>query len=88
MMIEKLIGKCAYTMNHYFGGLMKIIYADMDPASAIREIERGQATGNAILEAIAAALAVQVENCNEEVPESPVIEVLDEDGVTPVTPVV
>jgi hypothetical protein len=88
MMIEKLIGKCAFTMAHYFNGLMKIIYADMDPATAICEIEPGQADGNAILEAIASILAVQVESSNDEVPESPVIQVLDEDGATPVTPIV
>jgi hypothetical protein len=88
MMIENLIGKCAYTMAHYFNGLMKIIYADMDPATAIREVEPGQAAGNAMLEATASLLGVQVEGRNDEVPESTVIQVLDEDGTTPVTPVV
>jgi hypothetical protein len=75
-------------MAHYFNGLMKIIYADMDPATAISEIEPGQAAGNAILEAITSILAVQVESSNDEVPESPVIQVLDEGGATPVTPTV
>jgi hypothetical protein len=88
MMIEKLIQKCAYTMAHYFTGLMKIIYADMDPATAIEEIEPTEAAGNAVPEAIATLLAVQEESSNDEVPESTVIQVLDEDGTTPVTPVV
>jgi hypothetical protein len=88
MMIQKLIEKCAATMNRYFSGLVKIIYADMDAATAIREIEPSQAVGNAILEAIASLFAVQVESSNDSVPESPVIQVLDEDGLTPVTPVV
>jgi hypothetical protein len=87
MMIEKLIEKCAYTMARYFKGLMKIIYADMDPATAICEIEPGQGTGNAILDMIASLLAVQLESSDDEVPESPVIEILDEDGATLVTPI-
>jgi hypothetical protein len=86
MMIDKLIEKCVWTMDRYFRGLMKVIYADMDPATAIGDIEQGQAGGDAIVEAIASLIAVQVEISNDEVPESPVIQVLDEDGATPVTP--
>jgi hypothetical protein len=60
-MIEQLLGKCAYSMNKYFPGLMRIIYGDVDPRAAIAEIEPSQSSGDAgaaiataLLEALAA----------------------------------
>jgi hypothetical protein len=55
-------------MAHYFRGLMKIIFANMNPATAIREREPGQADASVILGAIASLIAVEVENSNDEVP--------------------
>lgn len=44
-MIEDLIGKSVCTMDHYFAGLMKVIYSDTSASEAISEIEPSQAGG-------------------------------------------
>lgn len=44
-MIARLLGTCAFTLNHYYAGIMRVIYGHMDAAESIREIEPNQARG-------------------------------------------
>mmetsp|Transcript_20647 Transcript_20647/g.45108 ORF Transcript_20647/g.45108 Transcript_20647/m.45108 type:complete len:231 (+) Transcript_20647:183-875(+) len=44
-MIEDLIGKSVCTIDHYFPGLMKVIYSDTSASEAISEIEPSQSGG-------------------------------------------
>ena len=45
-MIEQVIQKCAFTMNRYFPGIMRVIYGDVEAVNAIREIEPSQGAGD------------------------------------------
>ena len=47
-MMDQLIQKCAYTMNRYFPGLMRVIFGDVEALDAIRQIEPNQAGGAAL----------------------------------------
>lgn len=44
-MIEDLLGKSVSTMDHYFTGLMKVIYSDTSASEAINDIEPSQTGG-------------------------------------------
>ena len=48
-MVWQLSERCANTMDLYFPGIMKIVYADIEPVDAILGIESSQATGSALL---------------------------------------
>jgi hypothetical protein len=65
-MVDRLLSRCGSTMDRYFPGLMKIIYGDVDAMEAIREAEPLQARGEALLQALASAIAVQVVDEEEQ----------------------
>lgn len=66
-MIEELIGKTAYTMNRYFPGMMRVIYGNVNPKSAIAEIEPSQSRGDTG-EALAELLVQALTSAGEEDP--------------------